>query len=276
MLVKWHNRTQAGPELKVETFHSYEFKAVWGGTEPEVLHQSCYCEAHSHRTLYAPALQAIAKVHDFFESPEFVDGIPLVPGAKEAMRRLHDTGLFRMVLVTSRQSSLEAVTRAWLEQHFEGVSARGLGRAITLACSVDDAIMCVCVCVCANQESLMKSCLAITMACRVQSGNTVYHATRCGDCNSRHPTARFSSKPDLCKELGARVIVDDRVKYARTCSPVVDKVILFGKYAWNGGIPQDKPVAGGPEDSPLPDNVVRVTDWKEAEALLLQLVSSKA
>lgn len=37
----------------------------------------------------------------------------------------------------------------------------------------------------------------------------------------------------MCKELGAKVLIDDRVKYARATTGAVECIVLFGTYAWN-------------------------------------------
>ena len=37
----------------------------------------------------------------------------------------------------------------------------------------------------------------------------------------------------MCVEAGAVALVDDSVRYALDCSPVLSKVYLFGDYAWN-------------------------------------------
>ncbi len=42
-----------------------------------------------------------------------------------------------------------------------------------------------------------------------------------------------SSKSDMCREAGAVALIDDSVKYALDCAPTVEKVYLFGSYAWN-------------------------------------------
>ena len=62
----------------------------------------------------------MVKVEQFFGWPGFKDGIPVVAGAKDALDRLSATGRFEFVLVTSRQSHLEELTRKWLDKHFPG------------------------------------------------------------------------------------------------------------------------------------------------------------
>jgi len=37
----------------------------------------------------------------------------------------------------------------------------------------------------------------------------------------------------MCRELDVRVLIDDRVKYAKATTGAVETILLFGKYAWN-------------------------------------------
>lgn len=45
------------------------------------------------------------------------------------------------------------------------------------------------------------------------------------------------SKPELCRRIGAQLLIDDSAKYANECAAVGLPVILFGDYAWNRGLP---------------------------------------
>lgn len=51
---------------------------------------------------------------------EYIPGLPVISGAKETLLRLKAKHRFRFVLVTSRQSNIEAETRAWLDKHYPG------------------------------------------------------------------------------------------------------------------------------------------------------------
>jgi hypothetical protein len=64
------------------------------------------------------ATQAIAIVNEFFESPEFLDGLELVPGCVEGLQMLKER--YRLVVVTSRQHTIEEHTRTWITRHFPG------------------------------------------------------------------------------------------------------------------------------------------------------------
>ena len=37
----------------------------------------------------------------------------------------------------------------------------------------------------------------------------------------------------MCRDIGAVGIIDDSLRYALECAPVVPTVYLFGHYAWN-------------------------------------------
>lgn len=200
-LIEFHNEKYGEPHLELATFHSYHFSDVWGGTDDA----------------------AMDKVEAFFASPYFLgggggaadvlsgsDGIPVLPGAREALRALHDSGRFSFVLVTSRQHELEDETRRWLDAHFAGVFDK------------------------------------------VVFGN---HYGRDG---------AKKSKPDMCRELGARALIDDRVQYCEQCADAVDLALLFGTYAWNTL----------PEGKELPTNVVRCLDWAETKAALERMADA--
>lgn len=58
------------------------------------------------------------------------------------------------------------------------------------------------------------------------------------------------SKPELCKRIGATLIIDDGVEYCRGCANDGIAAILFGDYAWN---------QKGRDT--LPDTVVPCADW---------------
>ena len=72
---------------------------------------------------------------------------------------------------------------------------------------------------------------------------------------------RKISKPDLCKQLNARILIDDSSYYAKQSYSTLDYVVLFdwnGQYGWNK---TEKPIA---------DNVKRLHDWNEIKAFLLK------
>lgn len=58
------------------------------------------------------------------------------------------------------------------------------------------------------------------------------------------------SKPELCKKIGATLIIDDSVEYCRGCDSEGIAAILFGDFAWN---------QTGRDT--LPDTVVACADW---------------
>ena len=41
------------------------------------------------------------------------------------------------------------------------------------------------------------------------------------------------SKSDMCKSIGAELLIDDNLHYANDCATSGINAILFGKYAWN-------------------------------------------
>jgi 5'(3')-deoxyribonucleotidase len=55
-------------------------------------------------------------------------------------------------------------------------------------------------------------------------------------------------KPDICKELGASLLIDDNLHNVIACAGQGIPAILFGNYTWN-------------QTDTLPDGVVRCMDW---------------
>lgn len=68
-------------------------------------------------------------------------------------------------------------------------------------------------------------------------------------------TGTKTSKPDLCRQVGASFMIDDSLSYSSQCAEAGFKTLLFdlkGLYRWNQ------------TDSPLPPLMRRVTSWEEA------------
>eukprot|EP00761_Pharyngomonas_kirbyi_P001564 gb/GECH01001568.1/.p1 GENE.gb/GECH01001568.1/~~gb/GECH01001568.1/.p1 ORF type:complete len:205 (+),score=54.90 gb/GECH01001568.1/:1-615(+) len=68
------------------------------------------------------------------------------------------------------------------------------------------------------------------------------------------------SKPEMCRELGASILIDDSLKYCTECAHDDIKAVLFdlnGEYPWNN------------TDEPLHSNITRVSNWKEALNVVL-------
>ncbi|CAN0264382.1 unnamed protein product, partial [Ectocarpus sp. 12 AP-2014] len=147
-LCAFHN-DQHGTSLTPASFNSYYFHEVWGGTRAE----------------------ADAKMVEFFKTPYFLDGIPPLAGATEVLRK-HSRSL-TFYVVTSRQDSLQAHTKRWIDAHYPGIFA-GL---------------------------------------------------RFGNHFSTEGAVR--SKPDLCRMIGAEMIIDDNTKYATECASAGIRTLLF-------------------------------------------------
>eukprot|EP00043_Microstomoeca_roanoka_P017850 m.187622 g.187622 ORF g.187622 m.187622 type:complete len:222 (+) comp16714_c6_seq4:50-715(+) len=92
-LCEFHNQVY-NTSYTPESFFSYTFQDVWGGSKEE-----------SQR-----------KVNEFLESSFFQRGLRLVPGAKEALAKLAEK--FDLCIVTSRQHSIATETHQWVESHF--------------------------------------------------------------------------------------------------------------------------------------------------------------
>lgn len=72
------------------------------------------------------------------------------------------------------------------------------------------------------------------------------------------------SKPQICREIGALLLVDDSLKYAKQCAAEDIPVVLFGEYPWNRPLPGDENILEkrDPQDGQLFIN--RVTTWPQA------------
>lgn len=128
ILAVYHNEIY-GSNYTAESFVSYEFHRIWGGT----------------------VLECNAKVDSFFESKYFKNDIIPVPGAKEALLILKED--FELHIVTARQHRYETQTREWIQKHFPNIfttfnfgnhySTVGKSRSKSQMCTEIGAIMLV-------------------------------------------------------------------------------------------------------------------------------------
>lgn len=56
------------------------------------------------------------------------------------------------------------------------------------------------------------------------------------------------TKGEVCRSIGADILIDDHVKHGETALGIVSEVIVFGEYPWN-------------QRKPLPKGMVRCSDW---------------
>ncbi len=68
--------------------------------------------------------------------------------------------------------------------------------------------------------------------------------------------SKARSKADVCKELGANLLIDDHLHHAEAVAGVGIDVLLFGEYPWN-------------QSDELPERMQRVRSWKDVEKILL-------
>jgi uncharacterized HAD superfamily protein len=69
------------------------------------------------------------------------------------------------------------------------------------------------------------------------------------------------TKSMLCKKIGAGVLIEDSLKYAKECSDEGIRVLLFGNYPWN-------------QAQELPAGVSRAVDWQAAVEVLIPVRQS--
>jgi len=71
----------------------------------------------------------------------------------------------------------------------------------------------------------------------------------------------YRSKLDLCKSVGAKVLIDDSTKYVGECGGKLPTTVLFGDYAWNRRS----------DEGPLPKGVHRAHNWGQLKSLLYRV-----
>uniref|UniRef100_A0A7R9Z8Q1 Uncharacterized protein n=1 Tax=Chlamydomonas euryale TaxID=1486919 RepID=A0A7R9Z8Q1_9CHLO len=175
-----------GMHFEVEDYFEYVYAKVWGVSQDE----------------------STEIVHSFFESKHFLDGIPVVPGAYEALCRM--AGDVELVVVTSRQHAIEDLTLDWLD---------------------------------ANYPALFQE---------VYFGN---HFAKEGVSRK---------KSEICKSIGAGVLIDDNPGYALECAEAGINVLLYDwedKYPWSK-LPAQK-------SHPL---ITVVRNWEEVEEAVAALM----
>lgn len=63
---------------------------------------------------------------------------------------------------------------------------------------------------------------------------------------------RKVSKAEICKEIGAKYLIDDHIGHLQGVNEVGTKPLLFGEYGWS-------------KENPQADQFTRVKDWKEVK-----------
>ena len=75
-------------------------------------------------------------------------------------------------------------------------------------------------------------------------------------------------KSELCREVGAVLLVDDQVAYCREAAENgVARVALFGQYAWN--------LLSDDDEAALPGNCLRFSSWDEVSNLLEEIAEER-
>ncbi|MCO5592655.1 hypothetical protein L7F22_046661 [Adiantum nelumboides] len=167
----------------VSEYHVYDFMKIWGCSQAE----------------------ANDRVHAFFESEHFKDGIVPIPGAHQSLVQLAE--FCDLVIVTSRQHVIRHQTLEWIERHFPRIFSD------------------------------------------VYFGN---HFALEGEARP---------KSEICRSIGAEVLVDDNPRYAVECAQHNIEVLLFDH---NNSYPWSKT-----SDGPMHPLITRVQSWEDVESSLL-------
>ena len=72
------------------------------------------------------------------------------------------------------------------------------------------------------------------------------------------------TKKEMCKRIGASVLIDDNWNYVHECRDIVKVPILFGEYGWNR--------RSDPKDY---EGMVRCRNWEEVVNVLMNYDFSK-
>lgn len=155
--------------------------------------------------------EANDRVHAFFESEHFKDGILPIPGAHESLIRL--TSYCHLVVVTSRQHVIRKQTLNWLERHYSGI----------------------------------------------------FGAVYFGNHFALEGKAR--PKSEICRSIGAQILIDDNPRYAVECATHGIEVLLFD---YNNCYPWSKT-----SDGPVHPLITRVQTWKEIENFFFARIHEK-
>jgi len=83
------------------------------------------------------------------------------------------------------------------------------------------------------------------------------------------------SKPEMCQDVGAVALIDDSLRYAQHMSDAGIPCVLFGNYAWNGGVRKppegEEPGKATEQEEQLPPKVARAANWKKVRGALISL-----
>lgn len=167
----------------ISEFHVYDFTKVWQCSRAE----------------------ADLRVHSFFKSKHFDEGILPIPGAYKALLQI--SSFCNLCVVTSRQNIIKEETLAWIDRHYSGIFSE------------------------------------------VHFGN---HFALEGEART---------KSDICRGVGAEVLIDDNPVYALDCARSGMEVLLFdfnNSYPWSKTQGLQHP------------SITRVHNWEEVESILRQ------
>ncbi|WPT17940.1 hypothetical protein PSENEW3_00005942 [Picochlorum sp. SENEW3] len=182
-----------GQQYRVEDYFVYDFARVW----------ECSQDESNHR------------VHEFFTSAHFRDGIEVIPGSFDSldrMKKVHSDDL-ALHVVTSRQHVIQEQTLEWLDRHFPGI----------------------------------------------------FDQVFFGNHFALEGTSK--KKSEICKEIGASVLIDDNPWYAMECAEAGIQVLL---YDWKSQYPWSKT----DQDGPHHENIIRVSDWEHVEATVVEIMTN--
>lgn len=172
----------------VSEYHVYEFFKIWKCSRDE----------------------ADIRVHEFFKTSYFKNGIHPIPGAQKTLKKL--ARFCNLSVVTSRQNVIKDHTIEWLEKHYQGM----------------------------------------------------FEEIHFGNHWALHGESR--PKSEICRSMGAKVLIDDNPRYALECAEVGIRVLLFD---YENSYPWAK--TGSSYQHPL---VTKVHNWEEVERQLLAWIAA--
>ena len=204
--------------------------------------------------------QAMTKVHEFNRSSEWKQ-IPVIEEAVKAIKQLKDAG-HTLVIITARMASEAELTRDFIERHFPDCFTEIYFTSAFESRSAD-----------AEGGPQDKEA---AKKLPEQKGHLRY-------------TSIPKPKSEICKLIGAKVLVDDSIENAFEVHKNAGiPVALYGDWNWNkkeidpAATASHKSyaqrIADGEEETTklavLPDGITRTIQWNEAVALIQSICSN--
>ncbi|KAJ3308019.1 hypothetical protein HDU76_004182 [Blyttiomyces sp. JEL0837] len=247
MIIKFHNQNY-NTNNSPQDFKTYSYCKEWG----------CSAEV------------CAARVKEFMSSEEWYGSIEPISGAFEALQTLKEH--YELVVVTSRPSCVADMTHRFVESHFPNlfsgvVFAGGLAHQFPSKPKAEH-VQKIHPSFQIIQQSFNSSVTLTTQDSDTSILSPLAATSFTPSHQSNQPTASIQlpkRKSDLCRALGATILIDDSLDHARDCIVAGIDVLLFdyeGQYPWSkGSITSTN--ESKVETQQEPGNLTRVNNWEQ-------------